>query len=297
MTEKLYENMQFQKDFSALQTYINKMPTFPSTINKVMEICNKIDTSPADLNKIISLDPVLMGNVLKLVNSAYYGMSQDVVSLVRAIIMLGSNTIKNLALSTAVLGNLMRGRGNFVLNMDEFWRHSLGVGVISKIIAKKRNVNAKQLEEYFIAGLLHDIGKLPLNDKISNKYRTVIDVAENKRQPLYISEEQVLQFNHAQVGKLIAETWNLGKEIIDVIAYHHSVETYKNENKDVLYTVVLANNFANIQKIGFSGDKYPKQTNDEILRYLGMTIEYIDDIKEEVNDAIRKAQIFLKVAQ
>ncbi|MCL2879605.1 MAG: HDOD domain-containing protein, partial [Treponema sp.] len=146
-----------------IEEYIGNMPSLPTTVAKVLEVCNNPHTSPADLNHVISLDPVLVGRVLKLINSAYYGLGQHVTNLVRAIIMLGLNTVKNLALSSAVMGNLKTGKNSQGLDMEGFWRHSLCVGVAAKMLAKQRGIESKQREEYFTAGLLHDIGKIPLN--------------------------------------------------------------------------------------------------------------------------------------
>jgi len=104
-----------------IQAYVHKMPALPVTVAKVLEITNNPKTSPADLNQIISLDPVLMGKVMRLINSAYYSLPNQITSLVRAIIMLGINTVKNLALSTAVLGTLGRASDFQALNMDQCW--------------------------------------------------------------------------------------------------------------------------------------------------------------------------------
>src|SRR5512136_2738351 len=157
-----------ERTLAVIQGYISRMPSLPITVSKILQICNDPRTSPVDLNQVISLDPVLMGRVMKLINSAYYSLPNQITSLVRAIIMLGINTVKNLALSTAVLGNLGK-KSNFqALNIDGFWRHSLCVGVAAKLVAAKRKRDAKQLEEYFVSGLLHDIGKIPLNNKLSN---------------------------------------------------------------------------------------------------------------------------------
>ena len=122
-----------------VRDYIVSMPSLPTTVAKVMEVCNNPRTSPTDLDKVISLDPVLMGKVLKLINSAYYGLQNQVTSLVRAIIMLGVNTVKNLALSTAVLDRLADKSGFRALNMEGFWRHSLGVGVVANLTEKQIN--------------------------------------------------------------------------------------------------------------------------------------------------------------
>ncbi len=104
---------------------IAKMPSLPTTVAKILQVCSNPRALPADLNQVISLDPVLMGKVLRLINSAYYSLPNQVTSLVRAVIMLGINTVKNLALSTAVLGNLGKGPAGNVLNLEGFWRHSI----------------------------------------------------------------------------------------------------------------------------------------------------------------------------
>ena len=94
-----------QTDINSLARYVEKLPALPTCISKIMEVCNDPATSPADLSKVISLDPALMGRVLKLINSAYYGLNNKVTSLVRAIIMLGFNTVKNLALQYSNFGH------------------------------------------------------------------------------------------------------------------------------------------------------------------------------------------------
>ena len=280
----------------ALKNYIDKMPSLPTSVTKILEISNDPRTSPADLNTVISLDPVLMGKVMKLINSAYYGLSQEITSLVRAIIMLGINTVKNLALSTAVLVNLGKARGQNALNMDGFWRHSLCVGVTSKLIAKKRGINPKVLEEYFIAGILHDIGKIPLNNRLSEKYIFSLSVSDRDHIPMNVAEKKTLGLDHSEVGKIIIEHWNLSADIGDAVSFHHNPLEYDGPHKDILYTVCCANYFANYFEIGFSGDRYPAGMPQDIFQYLGITLEYLEEIEDIVNSEIEKARIFLKIA-
>jgi HD-like signal output (HDOD) protein len=191
--------MEHSQKVILIKASIDKMPSLPTTVTKILEICNNPKTSPADLNKVISLDPVLMGKVMKLINSAYYGLSQEVTSLVRAIIMLGINTVKNLALSTAVLGTLGKANQFQALNMEGFWRHSLCVGVTAKLIAKKRKIDPRLFEEYFIAGLLHDIGKIPLNNKLS-RVRDSHELRTGSPSPLRV-RKSALGIHHSEVGK------------------------------------------------------------------------------------------------
>jgi len=276
------------------------LPPFPATVNKVMEICRDVNTSPTDLTKVISLDPVLTGRVMQLVNSAYFCVSREIISPARAVIMLGMNTVRNLVLGATVI-SAFGARKNFrALNIDMFWKHSLGVGVIAKLIAKKRNIDQRLLEGYFIAGLLHDIGKIPLNSKFSDEYLNIIGIPEKEPQPLFISEKELLGIDHAYVGNLIAKKWKLGEEISDTITYHHAPETYQGVQNDILFTVILSDHFANSSEIGFSGNRYLENIYPEVMRHLGDDTElFFDNISAfngEVEQEIEKAQIFLKIA-
>ena len=288
--------MSSEEKIIKIRNYISKMPPLPVTVTKILDVCNNPKTSPVDLNKIISLDPVLMARVLKLINSAYYGLSQQVTSLVRAIIMLGINTVKNLALSTAVLGTIGKNENASSLNMDGFWRHSLCTGVTAKMIAKKRNVDPKYIEEYFISGLLHDIGKIPLNNRLPEEYVLAMSTSDTEQLPLYKSEEDIIGINHADVGKLLVENWKLGPDILDTVAHHHSVEDYKGPHIDMLYAVAAANFFANSTDMGFSGDRYPEKLPYRIFEYLGIDWEFFDSIEEDVKKEIERARIFLQVS-
>ncbi|HOV37627.1 MAG TPA: HDOD domain-containing protein [Spirochaetales bacterium] len=278
-----------------VKNYISKIPALPVTVTKILEICNNPNTSPVDLNRVISVDPVLMGRVLKLINSAYYGLSNQVTSLSRAIIMLGINTVKNLALSTAVMGSL--GPTGGALNMQGFWRHSLCVGVTSKLIAKARRIPTKELEEYFIAGLLHDMGKIPLNNTLTEMYIEAMGQSDREQIPLYLAEKQILGYDHCEIGVLIGELWKLGGGILDTIQYHHQLDNYSGKYIEILQTVVVANYYANVNEIGFSGNRFPETVPDEVLNALGIRWELFEEISEDVVREIEKAQIFLKIAE
>ncbi len=278
-----------------IQAYIQKMPSLPTTVAKVLEVCNNPRTSPADLNHVISLDPVLVGRVLKLINSAYYGLGQQVTSLVRAIIMLGINTVKNLALSSAVLHNLSSKKDFQAIDMEGFWRHSLCVGVAAKVIAKRRGVDGKLAEEYFAAGLLHDIGKIPLNAVLSNEYVMAIAASDRERVSLHVAEDRLIGLNHAKAGAMIASAWRLEGAVGDAVARHHDYLSYEGPFKEVLYSVVLANRFANVMEIGFSGNRYPEKLDPSVWEFLGLHREVFDEIEPIVNQEIDKAKIFLRI--
>jgi len=279
-----------------LNRYIDSMPSLSITVAKILEVTKNPLVTAKDLNKVITLDPVLMGKVVKLVNSAYYGLSNKVTSLVTAIIMLGINTIKNLALSTAVLGN-MRNKSQFkALNVDGFWRHSIGVGVASKLIAQKIGVPSNLREEYFISGLLHDIGKIPLNDLFNESYLKAIRTADLKKVPLIQMESEFLDTNHTEVGKMIAEKWNLSEETYDVILHHHDPNMVTGDTYKVVAAVYIADVYCNLNEIGFSGNRFSGAIDTNILGMIGITEDYLDDIFDTISSEIEKASIFLHVA-
>jgi HD-like signal output (HDOD) protein len=275
--------------------YVGSMPSLPTTVSKVLEVCNNPKTSPIDLDRVIQLDPVLMGRVLKLINSAYYGLGTQVTSLVRAIIMLGVNTVKNLALSSAVLDRVSSKKDFRALGMEGFWRHSLCVGVTAKLIAKERGVDPKSLEEYFAAGLLHDIGKIPLNNALEQLYVASMSAADRERIPLRTAELRVMGMDHCEAGGIVSDSWRLTGAIADTVRWHHGLEEYSGDYADVVRTVAVADYFANREGIGFSGNRYPEKVSPEAYSLLGIEKSLLEDLDEPVNAAIEKAKVFLRL--
>jgi HD-like signal output (HDOD) protein len=280
----------------SVKKYIKDMPSFSTTVTKALEICNNPQSSPTDLNRVIALDPILAARVFKLINSAYDGLTRPVTNLVRAIIMLGINTVKNMVLSTAILVDLAAKKSTG-LDMDKFWRHSLGTGLMARLIAQKRNIADDQLEEYFIAGLLHDIGKIPASALNVNKYMEAVELAARERIGLYRAEKHVLDFDHCDVGKIIAEAWHLEGAAGDVIGFHHSCLEYAGPYRDILYTVAMANRFSStmrVSEMGFSGDRYPEPLAPEILKYLAVDEDILKEFESTVRKKIEDALAFLE---
>jgi HD-like signal output (HDOD) protein len=278
-----------------VREYVGGMPSLPTTVAKVLDVCNNPKTSPIDLDHVIQLDPVLMGRVLKLINSAYYSLGNQVTSLVRAIIMLGVNTVKNLALSSAVLDRVSSKKDFRALNMDAFWRHSLGVGVTAKLIAKRRGIDPKALEEYFAAGLLHDIGKIPLNNALAEDYVRTMSLADMERISIASAERRILGIDHCEAGEVVSQNWKLTGAIADTVRWHHDLEGYSGEYGDILRTVAVADFFANREGIGFSGNRYPDKVSPETYDLLGFSKASLEELEEPVTAEIEKAKIFLKL--
>jgi HD-like signal output (HDOD) protein len=285
-----------QEFYEKIERFIDAMPSFPTTASKVIEICDNPRTSPMDLKKVISLDPVLTAKVLKLIKmAAYYEENHQTTSLVHATITLGLNTIKNLVLSTAMLGTISREKRKSSLDMGEFWRHSLSVGVVAKLLAKRRGIDRKQWESYFCAGLLHDIGKIPIATVFDRDYMNAIADADKGQDPLFCVEDRLFGANHCQVGQILAELWKLDRALSDTIAYHHNYKVYNGAHKDKLLTVVAANSYANCSKLGFSGDIHSGEIDQAVLSELKISKDTFVEIEEAFLIEIEKAKVFLNI--
>jgi putative nucleotidyltransferase with HDIG domain len=281
-----------------VQRHIAQMPSLSTTVTKVLEICDSPTTSPNDLNRVISLDPVLVGQVLRLINSAYYSLPQQVTSLTRAIIMLGLNTVKNLALSTAVLERIAGETSFQALSMNEFWTHSICVGVTAKSIATIKRIPVTEREEYFVAGLLHDLGKIPLNDRFPEEYAQVLESAKPGQCPLYQAENMIFGIDHSVVGGMIAEKWQLSEAMNDSLCCHHNPDEAEEGNRPLIEIVALANAYANAFAIGSSGDPFPeKPMVASLVERVGVSWSTLSDLRESVLSEIEEAKIFLRITQ
>ena len=289
------DNKTKERTLDKIKAYIQRMPSFSTTMTKVLEICNNPSSSANDLNRVISLDPVLTGQVLRLINSAYYSLPSRVTSMSRAIVMLGMNTVRNLALSTAVLQTLEHSSVSKALPMDDFWTHSICTGVTAKALAAIKNVPFVNQEEYFVAGLLHDLGKIPLLGGLPDEYTHALATAATDQRPLWQVENEVIGFDHSRVGRWIAEKWNLGEAFNNAISLHHDPATASAATRQLTRLVSIANFFSNVSEIGASGDAFPEEEGVlRLLEQVEIPWETLTEMRGTVVEKIGDGRVFLE---
>lgn len=281
-----------EKQRRDIEKFIEKMPSLSTTVGKVMEICSRTDASPNELNKVVSLDPVLAGQVLKLINSAYYSLVNKVTSLTRAITMLGMNTVKNMALSTAVIRTVAGAKKSRALPTTKFWTHSIGVGVSAKLLGEVKGIPVMEREELFIAGLLHDLGKVPFGDD----YIEALNIAKFEQLPLHEVELDVMGIGHQEVGMMIADKWKLNEVITACIGSHHDFEKMHGVTGQKVALVALGNIYTNIFDHGYAGNPFPREEDVEKLRHIvNLTPDEFCGIGDRVIEEIHKAEVFLNL--
>ncbi|MGD8494412.1 MAG: HDOD domain-containing protein [Desulfobacterales bacterium] len=281
-----------------IEAYVARMPSLSTTATKVLETCNNPQSSPNDLNRLIALDPVLAGQVLRLINSAYYSLRHPVSSLTRAIIMLGVNTVKNLVLSFAILQQLPIAKRFGALSPVSFWEHSVAVGVIAKWLAEFKRVDLKDQEDYFVGGLLHDLGKIPLNHQFADETQQAMVLARQHRWSAVHAESIIFGFDHSMVGGLIARKWRLSPAFVNVLAYHHRPAESPENNPQLVFMVALADVYARLLENDLDEDAL---ADDEfatlLMARVGLDASTLAQVRNTVLAEIDRAKIFLEISQ
>ncbi len=274
--------------------HIDKLPSFSMTVAKIMKLSNDPKSSPKDIILAISLDPSMTAGVLGLINSAYFGMREKVVSLNRAVIMLGMNTIKNVAIGSAVVSSIKM-RNNFKwFTGDQFWEHSLAVAVGAKMLAGKMGVSSQDRDEYFVAGLLHDIGKVVFVQYMADDYAEV--TAPDYKSGVVKSQVEGVEFgiNHAELGGLIATKWELPPQLIESIRDHHNPVFTGTPVDKVKAAVHLADFYCNQREIGIKKRVGMELGSVEAWDQIGLKEKEGGDVFSDLENKVEEAKVFLK---
>lgn len=197
-----------------------KLPTLPAILLKLLAACDNDDTSMSEIATIISKDPVLSFKVLQLVNSAYYGFRYSFKGIEQAVVYLGANTIKNIAVTMSVHQVFERkGFKDFKqFNINVFWYQSLMCATLAKRIAQK--IGFGSIDEAYLSGLLHDIGRLVLISAFPKEHESILEKTEDRPNTLW-AETQLLGVNHCEAGSWLVQKWKLNSMMADAIRYHH----------------------------------------------------------------------------
>lgn len=269
-----------------IESALADLPPLSPAVLKIVELSNDLSASPRDLMNTIKLDPSLTVKILNLVNSAYFSMPQKITSLNRALILLGFNTIKNIALSSAIV----EATGNKSKAVEPIWRHLLGVGVTAKQIALERGQPRQVLEEFFIAGLLHDIGDMMLMQFVPEAF----EKAQQKSKDDDVSFEQACRecmgIDGPGLGAKVIEHWKLPEVFLKIVNHRQNCS---DEDPEVVHAVYLADKLVRSKKIGFVADEKDLEINSGDLSHNEIESSQIERIVEDIPDLIESAEVII----
>lgn len=270
---------------------VETIPAFPQSVNQVIAMTSNANCPPKKLVQVIERDPILTMKVLKLVNSAFFGLAKEVISVQHSVVYVGLNTIKNVAISVAMSG-VLPNTNDAGLDMQEFWKNSLAVGVIAKMLAEKNCVPPNETADYFVAGLLHNIGKVLFAHFFPADYKRVLSISEEKGLPLQKVEKELLGLDHCQLGSLVAKEWGLPDNLRQCIRSHHTMVKDYGNNK--LLLAIIAAHQLNHYINGTRG--VLRQLPPQVQDYLGAPMLDVADSLENLETEIQKAQAFIEVS-
>ncbi|MBQ7151086.1 MAG: HDOD domain-containing protein [Synergistaceae bacterium] len=246
--------------------------SFPQFVMETMRKLNDPESNAADVAKSLSRDEGLVLRILKLANSAAYGMTRNISNISEAIALLGYKSVSNIILAATVYSAMDKGLSGYALDRGELWRHSLMVAYTSRQLAK---ITGKvSTEDAYVGGLLHDIGKVILNDYVRFGYGIIVKMVEEKHIPFTEAELKVLGFDHAMIGEILVERWEMPEAYRVAVAYHHKPNELpedKKQHQPLLDIVTVSNNICLMLGIGLGADGLQGYMFPEPLERLGIT--------------------------
>lgn len=270
---------------------VEDFPTLPTIYSALLELLSDINSKISDIANLISKDQATVLKILKTANASYYGFSSKVENITGAITLLGFYEIKNIVMSLTFIDLFRRTKLNQYINPVEYWKHSIGVATISRRLGI--SLGATITENYYLSGLLHDIGKLVAYLNFTTDYAKAIQYAKANRCPLWEAEQKTLGITHQEIGELIAEKWNLPDDIRNAIKYHHiGISPDKFEAQTSV--VHLANITAKILNMGISGNEIIEKPNPHVWKKLGLPENtFVNNFIPIMNDYRASLKLFL----
>ncbi len=259
--------------------------TLPAIIGSLVRILNDPRSSTKDLAKVISADQVLCSKLLRIVNSAYYNLKQEVIDVKHAISLIGYNTIRCFMFCITIFDNAFSLQSGVVFDKEEFWYHSLSTAVISRKIGERLRLENSQ--DLFVAGLVHDIGKVLMLQFMPAKFYRILEIAKRENISFNDVERKLFCTDHSEIGAWAMTRWELPDMLIKCVQYHHHA-LFNTDCAEPHEIVSLADSITKENEIGFSGDKISSEYYDILKWKYNIRQRWIEraliDVKRETEN-------------
>jgi putative nucleotidyltransferase with HDIG domain len=263
---------------TAILAKVKSFPTMPGAGAKMLALLEEPDTSVSEIEDTLRYDPGLTANVLKLANSAYFGVPSKIGSLKQAVILLGLKRLMQLVVASCVSAIMDKSIPGYDLPAGDMWRHSIAVSLAAEALVKGKKRIDK--EDFFTPALLHDVGKLVLGAFVKEELEAIESIAA-KGVPFVVAENMILGTDHAEIGARILAQWNLPTDIINAVRWHHDPDAsdVSNAQVDVVY---LANLLCQIPDTGAQDAGHAIELSPAVIERLGIQLDQFEAISEKV---------------
>ena len=267
---------------------ISHIATLPEVTMKIIKLVEDPDSTAQDLNNVISNDPALGARILKVVNSAFYGLPGQIGSINRAIVLLGLNAVKNIAIA-ASLAKLFRG-GKIAANFDarDLWQNAIASACATRLLAEKVQLGLP--DEAFLSGLIHDIGIMVEIQARRNQFVEILQkLEEDPMKTLRQAEQEVLGATHEQFGQGLCKLWKFPQNFQYVTGFHHRPTELASGQRTLVGLVHVADVITKQLGIGFVAGTTENEVDPALLKELGLTEGQLNEVAEQLPEAIEEA--------
>jgi HD-like signal output (HDOD) protein len=266
---------------------VQSLPALPMVVNAVSRRIVNSSANAREIARLLAHDQALTARVLKLANSAFYAPKEPVRSPEQAVVMLGFGTVRGIVLKASIFS------AYDVTRARSFWLHALGTACAARAVAQVSGV--VNGEDAFIMGLLHDVGKLALDEFLPDLYAPVREAVAKEGGLIRAAEMRLLGCDHAAVGRFLCEHWSLPAMYRDAIAGHHDLSLVQDKHQPVAACVQLADIIARSLLIGSGGDHAMPVLDPQALKLLKLKIEDFDGLFRLTEAELGRAEVFFTI--
>ncbi len=265
-------------DRDELAGRLGDLPTLPFIAAKLLDTLEDSTSSALDIARIITADQATSSRLLRLANSAVFGVGRPISTLRDAVVLIGYQGVRRIALGIAVLDNFRPAPAGSRFDFNRLWLHAIGVGCVARRFAPKLGVDQ---EEGFLCGLLHDMGKVVLAYTKPEDYGKALERCETDETPLSQAEREVFGFDHSEVAETVMSEWRFPPQVLAAASQHHSPSP---DHEYVAHVALVhaGNCLARQGNIGYSGDPSAPVLEDWVGDMVGLTAEGRDELLAEI---------------
>ena len=282
------------RDYSGLSNLemlvqdVHKLVSIPDVYYRLETLIEHPSSTLDDFAKVLSTEPDICARLLSLANSAFYSFPASIETVTKAVQIIGIRQIRELVLATSII-KIFNQVPMGIVDMKRFWEHSVAVGVFAKSVGQY--CHQTQAERFYVAGLLHDLGRLLFYLKLPGMMHDLLIQRESSEEYLFVLEQENLGYNHAEAGGLLLKKWRVPDSIYEPVACHHdpvAAQDYAN----VAAAVHVADAVVNKNQFGTSGERFEQLISEDALALLDIQAYELDEVwalaQEDINNIMKK---------